>query len=72
MIPTMPELKEIIIAHLNSTEEGQKKLECNLQKFLREKGHQWLWTPAYCPWVRTESQPDYRAAITADCSSPCA
>ena len=66
LIPTMPELKEVIIDHLSSTEDGQKKLECNLQKFLREKGHQWLWTPAYCPWVRTASQPDYRAAITAD------
>ena len=31
---------------------GREKLECNLQKFLRSIGAEWLWTPAYCPWLQ--------------------
>jgi hypothetical protein len=51
-IPTMEELKEVCIAELQSTPQGREKLECNLQKFLRSIGAEWLWTPAYCPWLQ--------------------
>jgi hypothetical protein len=48
----MEELKEVCIAELQSTPQGREKLECNLQKFLRSIGAEWLWTPAYCPWLQ--------------------
>ena len=51
-IPTMEELKQVCVTELNSTPEGKLKMECDLQKFLRGNGHEWLWTPAYCPWLQ--------------------
>ena len=51
-IPTMEELKQACVAELNSTAEGKLKMECDLQKFLRSKSYEWLWTPPYCPWLQ--------------------
>ena len=50
-IPTLPELKELCIAYIK--QHNPALLDCDIQKFLRDNGnHEWLWTPAYCPWLQ--------------------
>lgn len=49
-IPTIPELKEACI--LECTENHPELLKCQIQKFLEDAGHDFLWTPAYTPWLQ--------------------
>ena len=49
-VPTMKELKETCIAHLRQNKP--EALECELQKWMKGKSYEWLWTPAYCPWLQ--------------------
>ena len=49
-IPTMKELNDTCIAHLR--EKKPEALECELQKWMKGKSYEWLWTPAYCPWLQ--------------------
>jgi hypothetical protein len=50
MIPTTEELKGVCVKEMN--DNHQDKLQCDVQKLLKENGHTWLWTPAYCPWLQ--------------------
>ena len=49
-IPTTEELKGLCVKEMN--ENHKEKLQCDVQKILKEAGHTWLWTPPYCPWLQ--------------------
>ena len=32
------------------------KIQCQVEGMLKEKGHRWIWTPPYCPWLQPVRQ----------------
>ena len=56
LIPTIPDLKDACVAELNKSTH-RHLLQCDVQKFLHGKGHRWLWTPPYCPWLQPVTFP---------------
>jgi len=60
LIPTMEQLKEYALVKMqklkemknNGEEGGVDLLSCEVQLYLASKGHMWIWTPAYTPWLQ--------------------
>jgi len=49
-IPDIDEMRDGFLRVLR--EKKSPKVQCKVENMLREKGHRWLWTPPYCPWLQ--------------------
>lgn len=48
--PWIVKVDELKIAYVTWLKENNlPKLECKIEKYLKERGHEILWTPPYCP-----------------------
>jgi hypothetical protein len=57
----IPDADEIRSGYVRAVKDmGSDKVNCQVEGLLKAKGHSWIWTPAYCPWlqpVRAQRQP---------------
>jgi hypothetical protein len=68
--------QDVIVAYLRDfgralrleRDMDSPKIQCQVEGMLKEKGHRWIWTPPYCPWlqpVRQHSSSSSAAAAAA-------
>ena len=65
-IPTTDEMRAGLLQALRDMDSP--KIQCQVEGMLKEKGHRWIWTPPYCPWlqpVRQHSSSSSAAAAAA-------
>ena len=46
-VGTVEELRIAFVTYLK--EHDPAKLECSIERYLHDRGHQIIWTPPYCP-----------------------
>jgi hypothetical protein len=52
-VPNVDELRDGIVSALRDM--NSPKIECKVEALLYSKGHRWIWTPPYCPWLQPVS-----------------